>query len=102
MTKHAQDQHPHEDRLVKLGDTKLVLSDPSDDIRDRTVIDPDGDEIGNVSAVHICKEESKIRFLQLGVGDFLGLGERQFLVPVEDVTRVTENVVHINSTVSMS
>jgi sporulation protein YlmC with PRC-barrel domain len=98
MTKHAKDQHTQADLLVKLGDTNLTLSDFSDDIRGRKVLDSDGDEIGHVSALYIDKEESKIRFLQVGAGGFLGLGERQFLIPVEDVSRIAENAVHINHT----
>jgi sporulation protein YlmC with PRC-barrel domain len=94
MSQQTQDRSA-QDLLVKLGDTNLVLSDSSKDIRDRKVIDSDGNDIGHVSALFIDKEQRKIRFLQVGAGGFLGLGEREFLVPVEDINRITEDSVHI-------
>ena len=94
MSQQTQDRTA-QDLLVKLGDTNLVLSDSSKDIRERKVIDTDGNDIGHVSALFIDKEQRKIRFLQVGAGGFLGLGEREFLVPVEDISRITEDSVHI-------
>ena len=88
--------HPTQDLLVKLVDTDLTLSNPMDDIRGRKVMDSYGDEIGHVSALFVDQAERKIRLMQVGAGGFLGLGERQFLIPIEDVTRTTESAVHIN------
>jgi sporulation protein YlmC with PRC-barrel domain len=88
--------HAQQDLLVKLGDTDLMLSDPLQDVRGRKVIDSFGDDIGHVTELFIDNAERKIRFLQVGVGGFLGLGERQFLIPIEDVTRITEGTVHIS------
>ncbi len=93
MTEHAQD-----DVLVKLSDANLMLADPSQDIRDRKVIDQHGDEIGHVSGLFIDKNEKKVRIVQVGAGGFLGLGERHFLVPVEAVSSVTQDEVHISQT----
>ena len=90
------DIHAQQDLLVKLDDTDLVLSDPNDDVRGRKVIDSFGDDIGHVHELFIDNAERKVRFLQVGAGGFLGLGERQFLIPIEDVTRITEGTVHIN------
>jgi hypothetical protein len=36
-----------------------------------------------------------VRFLEVGAGGFLGIGEKHFLVPVEAVTQVTEDRVTI-------
>lgn len=98
MTQRTQDQQPQGDVLMKLGDTDLTLSDPRQDIRDRKVIDRNGDEIGHVSALYIDKNERKVRFLQVGAGGFLGLGERHFLIPVDAVTRVTPDEVQVDQT----
>jgi len=84
------------DVLVKLSDTHLMLSDPEQDIRDRTVIDQHGDEVGHVSALFIDTEENKVRILQVGAGGFLGMGERHFLIPVEAVSSVNPDEVRID------
>ncbi len=91
-------QHTPGDVLVKLSDTHLMLSDPEQDIRDRTVIDQNGDEIGHVSGLFIDPGEKKVRVLEVAAGGFLGLGERHFLVPVEAVSGVTQDEVRIDQT----
>ena len=93
MNQHNDHSH---DLLVKLDDTNLTLSNSSDDLRDRKVIDANGQDLGHVSALYIDKRERKIRFLQVGAGGFLGIGEREFLVPIEDVTSVLPEEIHIN------
>ena len=93
MTQHNDDSR---DLLVKLGDTHLTLSDSGEDIRDRKVIDANGQDLGHVSALFIDKRERKIRFIQVGAGGFLGIGEREFLVPIEDVTSIFPAEIHIN------
>ena len=90
------DLKAQQDLLVKLDDTDLVLSDPNDDVRGRKVLDSFGDDIGHVTNLFIDNAERKVRFLQVGAGGFLGLGERQFLIPIEDVARITETTVHVN------
>ena len=91
-------QHSQNDLLIKLGDTKLKLNDSDDDLRNRKVLGPDGNDIGHVSALFLDREHGQIRFLQVGTGGFLGLGEREFLIPVEDVIRTEPAEVHINHT----
>ncbi len=93
MTQHNDDSR---DLLVKLGDTHLTLLDSGQDIRNRKVLDADGKDIGHVSALFIDKRERKIRFIQVGAGGFLGIGEREFLVPIEDVTSIFPAEIHIN------
>jgi len=95
MTHTTQTQH---ERLVKLGDTDLTVSDPAEDIRGRTVRDRDGKEIGKVNGLLIDRDEQKVRYLQVEAGGFLGLGERHFLIPVDAITRIVGNYVHINET----
>jgi sporulation protein YlmC with PRC-barrel domain len=96
MSQQTQNQSAQEDVLIKLGDTELVLNDSSADTRNHKVIDSEGKDIGHVSALYIDRDERKTRFLQVGTGGFLGLGEQQFLVPVEGIARTTEDTVYLN------
>ncbi len=90
-------QGPHE-RLVKLGDSDLTVRDPAEDIRGRTVKDRNGKDIGKVDGLMIDRDEQKVRYLQVEAGGFLGLGERHFLIPVDAITRISGDDVHINET----
>lgn len=85
------DQHG----LVKLGDSEYRLEAPEQDIRGLDVYDRDGREIGSVEGLYIDTEERKVRFLDVGAGGFLGLGEKHFMIPVEAVTDVGEEGVTI-------
>ncbi len=84
--------------LVKLGDTDLTVGDPNEDVRGRTVLDRNNEEIGHVDALLIDDRESKVRFLRVAAGGFLGLGERTFLIPVDAVARIDADHVHVDQT----
>lgn len=84
--------------LQKLGDTDLTVADPNEDVRGRTVLDAANEEIGHVDALMIDDQEYKVRFLQVAAGGFLGLGERKFLIPVDAITRIDADHVHVNQT----
>lgn len=43
-----------------------------------------------------CSLTAQTALLEVGAGGFLGLGEREFLVPVEHVTSTSPDQVHIN------
>ena len=86
------------DLLEKLKDTDLEFADSDQDLRNRKVTDSSGKHIGHVSALFVDRQDRKIRFLQVGAGGFLGIGEREFLVPVEDIVRSTPDEVFINHT----
>lgn len=83
--------------LVKLTDSELVLANPSDDVRGRTVVDHNGDEVGDVDGILVDEAERKARFLQVGSGTFLGIGGKQRLIPVDAVTAVNGDKVHIDT-----
>ena len=87
-----------DDVLVRLTDANLMLSDPTQDIRNRKVIDQDGSDIGHISGLFVDNDQKKVRMLQVAAGGFLGLGERHFLVPVEAVSSITEDEVRISHT----
>lgn len=82
--------------LVKLGDTDMTVADPAEDIRGRKVIEQGGEEIGEVEGLMLDSHESKVRFLQVASGGFLGIGEKKFLVPVDAITRIDNDHVHVN------
>ncbi|MEU4214208.1 PRC-barrel domain-containing protein [Actinoplanes sp. NPDC026623] len=82
--------------LVRLGDTDQTLADPHLDIRGRTVRDREGGEIGKVDDLLVDALERKVRMLLVEHGGILGIGATPFFVPVEAVTRVTEDEVHVD------
>lgn len=48
-----------------------------------------------MSDLYIDRHEREVRFLEVGAGGFLGIGKKNYLVPVEAVTQVTEARVTI-------
>ena len=84
--------------LEPLSQSDLTVADSAEDIRGRQVLDLGGNEVGSVEDLIIDREQGKVRFLQLGAGGFLGIGEDKFLVPVDAVTRVEDDAVHIDKT----
>lgn len=80
--------------LVTLEDSGLTLADPDDDVRGLTVVDADGESIGEVRDLVVDEQERRARFLVVTSGGFLGLGETKRLVPVDAVTAV-EDEVHV-------
>ncbi len=80
--------------LVTLTDSDLMLADPADDVRGLTVVDAQGDPIGEVDDLIVDEEERRARFLVVASGGFLGLGETKRLLPVDAVTAV-EDEVHV-------
>jgi len=81
--------------LIRLGDSDFVPANPQDDLCGKGVLDPEGQRIGTVADLYIDRQEREVRFLEVGAGGFLGVGEKRFLVPVEAVTKVSESWVTI-------
>jgi sporulation protein YlmC with PRC-barrel domain len=81
--------------LVRLDDTDLTLAHSADDVRGQTVVDREGQEVGEVDGLIVDREERRVRLLQVGAGGFLGIGKQKVLVPVDAVTRV-DDAVHID------
>ncbi len=84
--------------LVKLGDTDLTVGDPAEDVRGRKVIDKAGEDIGKVDGLMLDEEEAKVRFMHVAAGGFLGIGEKTFLIPIDAITRIDEEHVHVDQT----
>jgi hypothetical protein len=51
--------------------------------------------MGSVEDLYVDRQEREVRFLEVGAGGFLGIGEKRFLVPVEAVTKVSEDRVTV-------
>lgn len=89
---------PQTAALEKLSDANLTVNDPNEDIRGRKVVDKNGDDAGTVEDLLIDSHEHKVRFMRVGSGGFLGLGETKVLIPIDAITQITKDTVHINQT----
>ncbi len=81
--------------LVRLGESGFVPQNLEDDVRGKDVYDPEGQRLGSVEDLYIDRQEREVRFLEVGTGGFLGIGEKNYLVPVEAVVEVAEDRVTI-------
>ncbi len=81
--------------LIRLGDSDFVLANPEDDLRSKDIYDAEGQRLGSVEDLYIDGHEREVRFLEVGAGGFLGMGEKHYLLPVEAVTEVAEDRVTI-------
>lgn len=79
-----------------LGDRGQTVEGSVNDVRGREVKDKDGTGIGKVADLVVDDQEKKVRFLVVEHGGFLGFGEKKTLIPVDAVTKVTEDEVHID------
>lgn len=84
--------------LYKLSDLNMQVADRAQDIRGRKVVDTSGEEVGKVDELLVDDRDQKVRFLLVASGGFLGLGETTFMIPVDAVTRITDDVVYIDQT----
>ena len=83
-------------RLVKLSRSDLVIDVPEDDVRGRHVVTVDGEPIGLVDDLLVDARDRKVRFLEVGSGGFLGIGEHKSLIPIEAVAEVDEQQVRVD------
>jgi len=84
--------------LHGLSDAQLTVAHPDEDVRGRKVLDKAGEEIGTVDDLMIDDNEKKVRLLLVASGGFLGIGETKFLIPIDAVTKITSDAVHIDRT----
>jgi sporulation protein YlmC with PRC-barrel domain len=72
--------------LIKLRDSDLPRGPNAKALLDTDVYDWDGESMGTVKDLYVDTEEGEVRFLDVGAGGFLGLGEKHFMIPMEAVT----------------
>jgi sporulation protein YlmC with PRC-barrel domain len=78
-------------QLEKLGDSSLTIEPEAADIRGRTVKERDGEEIGEVDDLFVDVQERRVRMMQVASGGFLGLGESKSIIPIDAITKITED-----------
>lgn len=86
----------HRANLIPLSETDQTIADPDLDVRDREVVAADQEKIGTVEDIIVDDEEWRARFLRVGSGGLLGVGKEHFLVPVDVVTGIDDERVHID------
>jgi hypothetical protein len=72
-------------RLRVIDSTDAILPIGATDFRDAKVRDRDGVELGRVDGMLFDASQQETRFLRISSGGFLGLGARQYFVPVDAV-----------------
>lgn len=82
--------------LVRLEDTDETVLSAEEDVRGRSVKDADGEDLGKVDDLLIDRSENKVRFLIVASGGFLGLGESKSFLPVDAISRIADDEVHID------
>jgi hypothetical protein len=85
-------------QLVRLRDTDQTVSSSDEDIRGRMAKDKDGHDLGTIEGLLVDEAQRMVRFMEVGSGGFLGLGETKSLIPVEAITRMTGDAVYIGHT----
>ncbi len=97
--KTVQQNHPEElGTLSHLGDNDRTIASPDEDIRGRMVKDKDGLEVGRVEGLLVDDADRKVRFMEVGSGGILGIGESKSFIPVDAITRMTADEVYISHT----
>src|SRR5665213_1435842 len=82
--------------LYTLGDRGQTVDGSVNDVRGREVKDRNGEDIGKVADLLVDDREGKVRFLLVEHGGFLGFGETKSLIPVDAVTKITEDDVVVD------
>ncbi len=82
--------------LRKLQDSGETVANPADDVRGRNVVDNGGTKVGTVDGLMIDDAQKKVRFLRVEAGGFLGLGATHLMIPVDAISRITDDEVTID------
>lgn len=83
--------------MIRLSDTDLTIPDRDEDIRGRAVIDRDGEKLGKVTDLLVDDAARHARFLIVQHGGILGIGATQSFIPVEAVTHISTEDVHVDT-----
>jgi sporulation protein YlmC with PRC-barrel domain len=81
--------------LVRLSDSGRTVEDPAEDVRGRTVRDHNGEDLGMIEDLLVDTDAGKVRFLRVEHGGILGFGATPSFIPVDAVSRVTPDEVHL-------
>ena len=78
---------PQRSNLTKLSETDLPLEEPWQDVRGLDVYDIQDEQIGSVEDLYVDRQTRLAIFLVVSAGGFLGMGKKQFLIPIAEVSR---------------
>jgi sporulation protein YlmC with PRC-barrel domain len=84
------------DRLSRSGLSAADLQNLDDDLAGRTVYDRAGEEIGTVEDELVEPRQLRVPFLIVTWGGVLGIGKQQRLVPMEAISRIEVDGVHVD------
>lgn len=85
----------HAVQLLKLSGTDLIIANPSEDIRGRAARDVNGEKLGKIEDLLIDGENNQVRMLRVEHGGILGFGATPSFIPVEAISRITDEDVHL-------
>lgn len=81
-----------------MGDSGQTVDGPANDVRGYEVRDQTGNGIGKVADLLVDDAAEKVRFLVVERGGLFGFGETKTLIPVDTVTKITEDEVFVDQT----
>ena len=84
--------------LHELQDLDRTVAIPDEDIRGRMAKDKDGRDLGRIDGLLVDAVGQKVRFMEVASGGILGLGETKSLIPIEAITKITDDEVYISHT----
>ncbi len=87
---------PSNASIHELIGSGMTITPAADDIRGRTVKDRNDEAIGKVHDLLIDDKEHKVRFLLVEHGGFLGFGQTKSFIPVDAITKISQDEVAIN------
>lgn len=68
-----------------------------DDVMGKSVINPQGEDLGKISDMRIAFPQGRVEYVVLRYGGVLGMGGKHFAVPVEALTyRLGDDVLVVN------
>lgn len=84
--------------LSTLKEAGETLADAKQDVRGRDVITANGEKMGKVIALMVNNDhqQANVRFLRVEAGDFLGVGHKTWLIPVEAIIRIDTDQVFVD------
>ena len=84
--------------LVSLKSGQIALTDTNEDVLGRKVVDVNGEDVGKVDDAFVDPNVQRVRFLSVKAGDFLGMGGKTYLIPVDAIQSSQPDTIAVNAT----
>lgn len=88
------------ERISDLDEAKKLLGDFRD-IRGMTVVNPNGDIVGQVDNLYMDPKQGKLVMASITFGSAWGIGGRHVLVPMDQIEYLEGNLVRVVTTPEM-